>query len=144
MPALTAKPGRLHHSQPAVRALGGAGRESGATGGTCDLRSVVIHHCGLGGLLLVACVGLPFGPESLECTLGVVACDRKPVLGASGVARRWWAGDVGLDPRADEHGAEFFHLPQTRLGEDGNILIVAHGESLSGSSNPVECLFGHS
>lgn len=121
----------LHDSQTAVRALGGAGCERGAAGGTGYLCGVVIDDCGLGGPLLITCVCVPVVAESLECTLGVVACDRKPVPGASGVAGGGWADDVGVDPRADDHGAEFFHLPQAPLGEDGGLLSVAHEVSLS-------------
>lgn len=124
----------LHHPQSTFRALRGAGREDRAAGGAGDLGRVVIDDRFGGGLLFLARLGMPLVPERLKRPLGIHACDRKPVLGASGVPRRGGADDMGLDPRPGDHGAEFLHRAQGRFGQDGGIRRVAHGGSLSGWS----------
>lgn len=115
----------LDETQPAVRALRRAGGEGLATCRTGDLRRVVVDDRLRGLALRLARALIPRVPQGEHGVMGVKACDRKPQLGASALARAGGRHDPGRDPLAGQQLATLLELAHSTFGYDRQFVI--HG-----------------
>lgn len=106
-----------------------------AAGGTDNLGRVVIDHARGRLQFFPARVVLPAPLERFLGFQAVSACDRKPVLRASGVAGGRRTNDERFDVDVGQQGAHTLELVEAGFGQDGGagVGVGLHGLYLNPS-----------